>query len=55
MWNRRTADIVQFSLLVFACVLASRDIDRTIRDNEKPVTQQQQQALADFVQERTQR
>ena len=46
-WNARSAPILQGIALVTVFLLASKDIDRTM--HQRPVTQEQTQALAAFV------
>jgi hypothetical protein len=48
-WNSRTAGVIQFLGLVGVAVLASGDVDRTMRANDKPVTAEQTRGLAGDV------
>eukprot|EP00962_Isochrysis_galbana_P043891 scaffold16871_cov118-Isochrysis_galbana.AAC.1 len=48
-WNSRTASAVQLLGLVGLAVLASGDVDRTMRANDKPVTAVQTRELAHEV------
>ena len=47
--DRRTANLLQAAGLVAIFWLTSRDIDRTIRANEEPVSNAQNKALANYV------
>ena len=51
-WNRRTAPVIQLVGLAGLAALASRDVDRTMRANDVPVTKDQEQAIAHDLQAR---
>jgi len=49
-WNKSTASALQFFGLAGLVILASRDVDRTMRANDQPVTPEQTRELANDVQ-----
>ena len=50
MWNRQTANLAQGAALIVVFLIASRDVDRTMR--QQPVTPQQNQVLFDWAERR---
>ena len=50
MWNRHTANVTQAAILLLAFMVASRDVDRTMR--QEPVRPEQNRMLAEYLESR---